>query len=66
MDYEVEKDGVKVIVEETTKASNEVDRLKAYADKLGVKLQSEEKQYEANLLKRNRTLRSGSFFGGRK
>ena len=43
MNYEVEKDGVKVIVEETTKASNEVDRLKAYADKLGVKLQSEEK-----------------------
>lgn len=42
MDYEVKEKGSTVKVEVNNKPATETDRIKAYAEKLGVKLQKEE------------------------
>ena len=43
MDYVIKKDNVDVTIEEIKK-TEEADRIKAYAEKLGVKLQKEENE----------------------
>lgn len=42
MDYEVKENGPAVKVEVDNKPATETDRIKAYAEELGVKLQKEE------------------------
>lgn len=44
MDYDVKKDGVNVTVEEAKKISQNTERIKEYAEKLGIKLQDEENE----------------------
>ena len=43
MDYVIKKDNADAIIEEIKK-TEEADRIKAYAEKLGVKLQKEENE----------------------
>lgn len=44
MDYDVKKDSVNVTVEEAKKISPNTERIKEYAEKLGIKLQDEENE----------------------